>query len=138
MKKILTLIMVSIICISLTGCGNAKTDNKDKNVTTDESGEKINNSEELNKDKTYNDFKISGISLKTENGSNMLTATIENISSKTTESGIYNIIFTDKSGKEITKVAVYINALSPKETIEIKSSINIDVISSYDFKLEKA
>ena len=68
----------------------------------------------------------------------MLTATIENISSKTTESGIYNIIFTDKSGKEITKVAVYINALSPKETIEIKSSINIDVISSYDFKLEKA
>lgn len=139
MKKIVNVSLILLIGVFLlTGCGNAKKDNKDNNVVTDESGEKVNNSEELNKDKTFNDFKISGISLKTENGSNMLTATIENTSSKTTEAGVYNIVFTDKTGKEITKVAVYLKALSPNESLEIKSSINIDVISSYDFKLEKA
>lgn len=138
MKKIVNVSLILLIGVFLlTGCGNAKKDNKDNNVVTDESGEKVNNSEELNKDKTFNDFKISGISLKTENGSNMLTATIENTSSKTTEAGVYNIVFTDKTGKEITKVAVYLKALSPNESLEIKSSINIDVISSYDFKLEK-
>lgn len=139
MKKIVNVSLILLIGVFLlTGCGNAKKDNKGNNVVTDESGEKVNNSEELNKDKTFNDFKISGISLKTENGSNMLTATIENTSSKTTEAGVYNIVFTDKTGKEITKVAVYLKALSPNESLEIKSSINIDVISSYDFKLEKA
>lgn len=134
MKKILTIMIIAISCILLVGCTTTEKDN----VTTDEDGEKVNTSEELNKDKTFNDFKISGISLKTENGSNILTATIENISSKTTEEGVYNIVFIDKNGKESNKVAVFIKALSPNETIEVKSSINLDVISSYDLKLEKA
>lgn len=138
MKKIVNVSLILLMGVFLlTGCGNEKTD-KDKNVVTDESGEKVNNGEQLNKDKKFYDFKVSDINLKTENGSNILRATIENVSSKTTQEGVYNIIFTDKAGKEITKVGVYIKALSPNESVEIKSSINIDVISSYDFKLEKA
>ncbi|MCM1370363.1 MAG: hypothetical protein NC181_00520 [Clostridium sp.] len=138
MKKLIVLMMIPAICLTMTGCG---CDNKEKNETntqTEENGEKVNNSEELNKDKTFNGYKISGISLKTENGSNILTATIENVSGSNTEAGVYNIVFVDKSGKEISKIALFINALKPNETVEIKSSINLDVIDSYDLKLEKA
>lgn len=80
---------------------------------------------------------MSSISLKTEEGANILTAIIENVSSKTTEEGVYNLIFTDKSGQEKGKITVFIKSMIPNETVEIRSTINLDVIESYDFKLEK-
>lgn len=137
MKKIIRLIMIFSICLTITGCGESKKDEKKNNVEIEENGEKVNNSEQLNKDKTFNEYKVSGINLKTENGSNILTATIENVSGANTQAGVYNIVFVDKSGKEKSKVAIFINSLVPNETIEIKSSINLDVIDSYDLKLIK-
>lgn len=138
MKKIIGLMLISAICLTMTGCGSSKKDNKTNNVKTDETGEKINNSEKLNQDKTFGGYKISGINLKTENGSNVFTATVENVSGANTEAGVYNIVFVDKSGKEISKVAVFINALAPNGTLVVKSSISLDVIDSYDIKLIKA
>ena len=113
-------------------------ENDQKYTKEDETGEKVNTSEDLNKEKTFGDYKVSSISLKTEAGANTLIATIENVSSKTTEEGVYNLIFTDKSGQEKGKITVFIKSMTPNETVEIRSTINLDVIDSYNFKLEKA
>lgn len=137
MKKVLVTLIALTLSITLTGCGSKKEPVKPE-VSTNETGDKINNSENLNKDKTFGNYKVTEISLKTEEGVNTLKATIENISETDTEQGLYNIVFTDSTGKEITKIAVFLKALKPNEKIEIKSTINLNVIESYDFKLVKA
>lgn len=137
MKNKLIIVIMAIMVITFTGCGSKK-EPEISNSIIDESGEKTNNSENLNKDKVFDSYKISEISLKTENGINTLRVTIENISNSDTKEGIYNIVFTDSSEVEKSKIAVFIKSLKPGEKVEIKSSINIDVIDSYNFKLVKA
>lgn len=138
MKKVLGIILATSTIFVLTSCGKNNKENDQKYTKEDETGEKVNTSEDLNKEKTFGDYKVSSISLKTETGANTLTATIENVSSKTTEEGVYNLIFTDKSGQEKGKITVFIKSMTPNETVEIRSTINLDVIDSYSFKLEKA
>lgn len=138
MKKVLGIILATSTIFVLTSCGKNNKENAQKYTKEDETGEKVNTSEDLNKEKTFGDYKLSSISLKTEAGANTLTATIENVSSKTTEEGVYNLIFTDKSGQEKGKVTVFIKSMTPNETVEIRSTINLDVIDSYNFKLERA
>lgn len=138
MKKVLGIILATSTIFVLTSCGKNNKENDQKYTKEDETGEKVNTSEDLNKEKTFGDYKVSSIYLKTEAGANTLTATIENVSSKTTEEGVYNLIFTDKSGQEKGKVTVFIKSMTPNETVEIRSTINLDVIDSYNFKLEKA
>lgn len=138
MKKVLGIILATSIIFVLTSCGKNNKENDQKYTKEDETGEKVNTSEDLNKEKTFGDYKVSSISLKTESGANTLTATIENVSSKTTEEGVYNLVFTDKSGQEKGKITVFIKSMTPNETVEIRSTINLDVIDSYNFKLEKA
>ena len=134
---IVLLIIILTIGLSIYILKNNK-ENDQKYTKEDETGEKVNTSEDLNKEKTFGDYKVSSISLKTEAGANTLTATIENVSSKTTEEGVYNLVFTDKSGQEKGKITVFIKSMTPNETVEIRSTINLDVIDSYNFKLEKA
>lgn len=138
MKKVLGIILATSIIFVLTSCGKNNKENDQKYTKEDETGEKVNTSEDLNKEKTFGYYKVSSISLKTEAGANTLTATIENVSSKTTEEGVYNLVFTDKSGQEKGKITVFIKSMTPNETVEIRSTINLDVIDSYNFKLEKA
>lgn len=137
MKKKLGIILAISTIFVLTSCGKNNKENDQKYIKEDETGEKVNTSEDLNKEKIFGDYKVSSISLKTEEGANILTAIIENVSSKTTEEGVYNLIFTDKSGQEKGKITVFIKSMIPNETVEIRSTINLDVIESYDFKLEK-
>lgn len=137
MKKKLGIILAISTIFVLTSCGKNNKENDQKYIKEDETGEKVNTSEDLNKEKIFVDYKVSSISLKTEEGANTLTAIIENVSSKTTEEGVYNLIFTDKSGQEKGKITVFIKSMIPNETVEIRSTINLDVIESYDFKLEK-
>ena len=138
MKKVLGIILATSTIFVLTSCGKNNKENDQKYTKEDETGEKVNTSEDLNKEKTFGDYKVSSISLKTEAVATTLTATIENVSSKTTEEGVYNLIFTDKSGQEKGKITVFIKSMTPNETVEIRSTINLDVIDSYNFKLEKA
>ena len=84
MKKILTMIIAMSLTLTLTGCGT-KEETKTPEISTDETGEKVNNSEDLNQDKTFGNYKITEITLKTEDGVNTLRATIENISSSNKE-----------------------------------------------------
>lgn len=137
MKKKLGIILAISTIFVLTSCGKNNKENDQKYIKEDETGEKVNTSKDLNKEKIFGDYKVSSISLKTEEGANILTAIIENVSSKTTEEGVYNLIFTDKSGQEKGKITVFIKSMTPNETVEIRSTINLDVIESYDFKLEK-
>lgn len=137
MKKILVVTLATFMLLNITGCKKEEQKNNgDQNSSIiDDSGEKKNNSEELNKEKTFGDYKVADISLITDKEQNVFMATIENISSNPTSEKLMYITFLDNNNSEIYKMAVFVKALQPKESIDIKGNISIDVINSYNFKL---
>ena len=64
MKKVLGIILATSTIFVLTSCGKNNKENDQKYTKEDETGEKVNTSEDLNKEKTFGDYKVSSISLK--------------------------------------------------------------------------
>lgn len=59
MKKVLVIILATSTIFVLTSCGKNNKENDQKYTKEDETGEKVNTSEDLNKEKTFGDYKVS-------------------------------------------------------------------------------
>ena len=100
-------------------------------------GTKVNTSNELSKTKTIEGLEISNIRL-TENGNvSQLIADVKNPTNKTLGDFAVNIIIIDKTGKELAKIGGYIDKVEAGETVQLNSSVTVDVANAYDFKISK-
>lgn len=136
MKRILVISLAMVMFLNVTGCKKGKQKNNDnQNPSVVEDGGKKNNSEELNKEKTFGNYKVSDIGLVRDNEQDVFVAIIQNISNDVTQEGLKYIAFLNNDGTEIYKMAVFVKALQPNESIEIKGNINVNVIDAYNFKL---
>lgn len=136
MKKILVISLAMVMFLNVTGCKKDKQKNNDnQNSSVVEDGGKKNNSEELNKEKTFGNYKVSDIGLVRDNEQDVFVAIIQNISNEVTQEGLKYIVFLNNDGSEIYKMGVFVKALQPNESIEIKGNISVNVIDAYNFKL---
>lgn len=140
---VLIIIAVAIIFVITRGNkndGNAK-DNQTKteenyNVLID--GTKLNKSDKIKDDRTYNGLKFSNFQLTEKNGKTTLLADVTN----TTSSDIsgfttVDITFYDKSNKEMGKVVGLIAPLKASATTELNANLTFDCANAYDLKITK-
>ena len=153
MKKVLTIIFVSIIAVTLTGCGCSKKDEVDnsninidelpdikgnENISVSEDGTKVNNSSEFSTTKKYESYEITDAKISTSSdGRTTFTANVKNIGSSETTGTLVNIILVDKKGNKVSKLSTYIRALKSNETMSLNAGIDKDLSNAYNFYFEQ-
>ena len=100
-------------------------------------GTKVNTSSELSKTKTIDGLEINNIRLIGSGNASQLIADVKNPTDKTLGDFEVKIVLIDKEGKELVTVGGYIDKVEPSETIELNSSVTVDVTNAYDFKISK-
>ncbi len=152
-RWIILLIAVLVIAIGLiiglAKSKNVKKEEQKENITNVEhiqneeyvevldDGTKVNTSNKLKEDKEFNGLKISNISIEEKGNETVLEADITNISSKSQgDYGIY-LVIKDDEGKEIKKIAGYINHIEQNEKTKLKIKTSYDFANAYDFEIEK-
>ena len=100
-------------------------------------GTKVNTSSELSKTKTIDGLEINNIRLIGSGNASQLIADVKNPTDKTLGDFEVKIVLLDKEGKELVTVGGYIDKVEPGETIELNSSVTVDVTNAYDFKISK-
>lgn len=119
MKKI---IMIIISLLLITGCSA----NEQKNNNS-----KVNNNENITKEQTIGDFKISNVSLISENGSSTLKITITNTTDHNVNINDFKVTFKSKSGSVIT----ILNGFSIED---VEPNLGLDISLDSDIDLSKA
>ena len=145
MKKVLTIIFVSIIAVTLTGCGCSKKDEADNsNINIDElpdikGNENISVSEDGTKEfLKYESYEITDAKITTSSdGRTTFTANVKNIGSAETTGTLVNIILVDKKGNKVSKLSTYIRALKSNETMSLNAGIDKDLSNAYNFYFEQ-
>ena len=102
-----------------------------------EDGSKLNVSEELQKEKTVGNLKISNIQLKETNGITTLLADVENIGKEESKEKILQIQVIDKNGNEITTIRCWVDPVKPGEKVQLNTSITANISNAYDFKVKE-
>ena len=100
-------------------------------------GTKVNISEELNKTKEIEGLEISNIKLTEKENLSVLTADVKNPTNERLGDYDVNITLIDKEGNEIVTIAGYIDKVEAGETVELNTSVTVDVANAYDFKISK-
>ena len=100
-------------------------------------GTKVNTSSELSKTKTIDGLEINNIRLIGSGNASQLIADVKNPTDKTLGDFEVKIVLIDKEGKELVTVGGHIDKVEPGETIELNSSVTVDVTNAYDFKISK-
>ena len=102
-----------------------------------EDGTKVNTSNKLKENKEFNGLKISNISIEEKENETVVEADIINETNKSQgDYGIY-LVIKDDEGKEIKKIAGYINYIGPKENTKLRIKTSYDFANAYDFEIEK-
>ena len=100
-------------------------------------GTKVNTSSELSKTKIIEGLEISNIRLTEKGNVSQLIADVKNPTNKTLGDFPVNIVIIDKTGKELAKIGGYIDTVKAGETVQLSSSVTVDVANAYDFKISK-
>ena len=107
-------------------------------LTETKDGVISNISPKLSKERKLDDYKISNISLtKESNGITRFSADVTNKTDKNLGSTKIEVVLLDKKGNELGRIPGVIIATKPGETIEVRTEINQDFVSAYDFKIVK-
>ena len=102
-----------------------------------EDGTKVNTSNKLKENKKFGNLEISNISIEEKENETILEADVTNIGSN--NEGDYAIYLSvkDDEGKEIKKIAGYINHIGPNEKTKLRIKTSYDFANAYDFEIEK-
>ena len=100
-------------------------------------GTKVNTSNKLRENKQFNGLKISNITIEEKENETILEAEITNTTSKTQGDYPIYLKIKDDKGKEIKKIAGYINNIEPNEKTKLKIKTSYDFANAYDFEIEK-
>lgn len=124
MKKVLGIILATSTIFVLTSCGKNNKENDQKYTKEDETGEKVNTSEDLNKEKTFGDYKLSSISLKTDTQFNPATDFVS-IGFRTVGTDNIYVGASEWSYEEKAKQLYMHGMLSIPDTSELYELVNI-------------
>lgn len=100
-------------------------------------GTKVNTSNKLSETKTLDGLEISNIKLVENGNLSKLTADVKNPTSGTLGDYEVKITLIDKERKELVTIAGYIDKVEAGDTVELNTSVTVDVANAYDFKISK-
>ena len=161
-KRILILILISVLILAIIWIFTKNTSKKagalaDQTSTTGENktqqaveeyngpltennddGTVKNISPILSQERKLDNYKISNIKLtKGANNVTRFSADVTNKSEQAQGSVKFDLVLLDKKGNELGRIPGVIIETKSGETIEIRSEINQDYVSAYDFKIVK-
>ena len=99
-------------------------------------GEKVNISEEIEKEREISGLKITDIQLRTKSGVSNFTATVENASGEDFAGRVVVLKFKKSDGSSLADVEAWIPAIKAGETNTINASTTIDVVNASDVEIE--
>ena len=100
-------------------------------------GTKVNTSNKLRENKQFNGLKINNITIEEKENETILEAEITNTTNKAQGDYAIYLKIKDDKGKEIKKIAGYINHIEPNEKTKLKIKTSYDFANAYDFEIEK-
>lgn len=151
---ILTIIAILILAVILI----ARNNNAKKNAqnaqanTTEENtveekyvqvlndGTKLNDSEKLNKDRSFegqSDIELSNIQLTSKDGITNLLCDVKNNSSTPLKLQEVYVILRDENGNEIDRIPSILEDIQPGETKQFSTFVTADYANAYDFTMIK-
>lgn len=153
-KVIFTLIgvmlVILLIVVIVKGGKNAKDDinlgnsnteaeqNVEKYTTNLESGTKLNNSEEFNKNKKYKEIEISNIQFTYENERSVLLATIKNTGSTKHKLEIVKLTILGDNNQVIDEIEPLMPELEAGEEGQFNATLTgTDSVNARDFRIEE-
>ena len=144
---IMVIVLIVVLLVKVIGgkgkaeeqnnlAGNNQVQNEEKYVETLDDGTKLNVSEDLNKDRTYNGLEISNIQYTEKNGFTVLLADIKNPLSTKHEKELVKISIIGENGEIITQTDAIIGEIEVGGTYQINATIAADVSNAKDIKIE--
>ena len=134
-KKILSLLLVIMMVITITGCGKTK-----KETKVDEPIVKENTNEGIVKEQTVDGIEFTNTSLKTINGMSTIETKITNNTDSDYDKDKFMIIIKDKNGKVMQEIPGYITSVIPAgESLTISSGVDVDLsdADSVEYKADE-
>ena len=95
-----------------------------------------NISEELIKEKVFQEMKITDIEIKKEDGIIYFSANIKNETDQNFEGRNVKIKFVDENNKPIANLKNKIEEIKPNEAINMQISTSMDIMNAYNFIIE--
>lgn len=135
---VIVILVIALIVINVTKKPNTQAQNttqNGQNYVEGTDGTKVNNSEDLNKDKVAEGIKVESPKLVYTNGATRLTANVTNTSTETKNVSL-KIIFLDDKGATIAESVGYVGSILPNETRQLDSTITTDVANAKDIRFE--
>lgn len=100
-------------------------------------GVKRNISNNIKKERKYNDIIVKDASIEASGGMSQFIATIENSLNKDVQGGLVQVIFVNQDNNEITRIETYFPNLAKGETSTLNISTDIDLTNAYDYYIQK-
>ena len=145
---IAVLVIAIVLIVGLAIGRNIKKEKKEENnnvgqvqneeyVEVLEDGTKVNTSNKLKENKKFGNLEISNISIEEKENETILEADVTNIGSNNEGDYAVYLLIKDDEGKEIKKIAGYINHIGPNEKTKLRIKTSYDFANAYDFEIEK-
>lgn len=145
---IAVLVIAIVLIVGLAIGRNIKKEKKEENnnvgqvqneeyVEVLEDGTKVNTSNKLKENKKFGNLEISNISIEEKENETILEADVTNIGSNNEGDYAIYLLIKDNEGKEIKKIAGYINHIGPNEKTRLRIKTSYDFANAYDFEIEK-
>ena len=145
---IAVLVIAIVLIVGLAIGSNIKKEKKEENnnvgqvqneeyVEVLEDGTKVNTSNKLKENKKFGNLEISNISIEEKENETILEADVTNIGSNNEGDYAIYLLIKDDEGKEIKKIAGYINHIGPNEKTRLRIKTSYDFANAYDFEIEK-
>ena len=102
-----------------------------------EDGIKINTSEKVHQQKTFEGLRINQVLIDSEQNMTNFSINFENISDKTIGEKYLKITCLDKSGNQIGELYAYVSETAPGEIANTKVTVPEDYINMYDYQISE-
>lgn len=100
-------------------------------------GVKRNISNNIKKERKYNDIVIKEATIEASGGMSQFIAIIKNSLNKDVQGELVQVIFVNQSNSEITRIETYFPNLAKGETSTLNISTDIDLTNAYDYYIQK-
>ena len=142
MKKKVLLIIVILITISII-IVEVQLNTKKQNIYDNDNelyvekvdGIRINNSQELLRERYFGNLRIFNINFSNKDGVTNFSANVENTGKKDFESQEIELIFKNKDGSEYTRISGFIVDIPSGAINMINASIIEDKLNAYNFEI---
>lgn len=108
-----------------------------ENVKVSENGSKENVSTKLKEEKKYEGMSIKDIKLIANANVTEFVATVENTTGTDFTGAPVTIVFTNKTGEEVSRLEAYIGDTKAGQLSYINASATTDLTDAYDFSIVK-